>query len=408
MGDLRIGVFQSDLLLGADRLETEDRKRYERFFLEVVRQRGFPLHTASLWNALFFGWDLETADYLGRGLRAALAESGPAIPVGSIVEVSVGTRIALAEVVYKEGRDEGIDEYACADPGVSGTRIRLARSFADQRACEGLILDFGAFQGVNGEIQFERAARRGWLTGDRHLEVDAQYTAVDAGLDGLTLFGRRMFEAYGDGLFNDLLRDGGVGIGPDARWEYLLSSLQAVDEIANNAPGLLTFGGYHIEAERYGRDRADKGGLYGEDAFHSAIRSATTPREKRQATYTGVGSLVREWFDRGDGIDDAEQGLLNGPGYAGLVLETNLAIASAIGEAGAINGAYVRLDDDYQGGGVWRALIADGEPPPEAVWHPLIPLGLGYASTIADLATPSAHSMPLASRSSRQASAPGR
>src|SRR5687768_12881217 len=75
LGDLQIGVFQSDLLLGADRLEPGDRRRYERFFLELVRQRGFPLHSASLWNALFFGWDLEEGVYLGRGLRATLAQS---------------------------------------------------------------------------------------------------------------------------------------------------------------------------------------------------------------------------------------------------------------------------------------------------------------------------------------------
>ena len=387
LGDLRIGVFQSDLLLGAEQLEREDRQRYERFFRDVIRQRGFPLHTASLWNALFFGWDLETGDYLGRGLQATPARSGPAIPVGSIVEVGVGTRIALAEVVYKEGRDDGIDEYACADPAVSGTRIRLARSSAE-RTREGLILDFDAFKGVNGEIQFDRAARRGWLTGDRHLEVEAEYIAGDAGLDGLTLFGRRVFEEYGEDLFNDLLRDGGAGIGPDERWEYLLSSLQAVDEIANHAPGLRAFGGYHVDAEQYRHDRADQDGLYGDDAFRSAIRSTTRPRNVRAPCYTGVGNLVREWFDRGDGTDEAEQELLNGPGYARLVLETNVAIANAIGEKGMIEDAYVRLDDDYQGGGVWRAVAVNGTPSPETVWHPLIPLGLGYASTISDLPAP--------------------
>jgi hypothetical protein len=75
----------------SEQLEREDRRRYERFFRDVIRQRGFPLHTASLWNALFLGWDLETGDYLGRVLQATPVRSGPAIPVGSILEVAVGT-----------------------------------------------------------------------------------------------------------------------------------------------------------------------------------------------------------------------------------------------------------------------------------------------------------------------------
>src|SRR6059036_2681373 len=106
------GQFTTDLLQGVERLPPDHRRAYEQYFLQVIRQRGFPLHTASLWNALYFGWSLERHCYLGRGFHLVPAESDRPLPVGSFVEVKIaGARTAWAEVAYKEGRDpERIDD----------------------------------------------------------------------------------------------------------------------------------------------------------------------------------------------------------------------------------------------------------------------------------------------------------
>ena len=74
---------------------------------------------------------------------------------------------------------------------------------------------------------------------------------------------------------------------------------------------------------------------------------------------------------------------MTGPQYARLALETNLAIADRIGETGilATQGVHVRLDDDWQGSGVWRTTRFQGDPPPESRFGPLAPPASGYAST---------------------------
>jgi hypothetical protein len=394
------GVFTTDLLLGADLLPDDHRRAYHEFFLALVRQRGFPLHTASLWNALYFGWSLDLSGYLGRGLRLSMAENGPAIPVGAFVEVGLGGRcIALAEVVYKEGRDPRIDELGLVEPAASGGRVALLRSREPQAVREGLVLDFSAFgEGLNdtdGKV-LARAQRRKLLTEDQHKLVQATYAPQDAGVDDLTLFARYMLRQYGDDLLGPFLLDGGAGVSREDRWELLIRSLQAVDELAGETPGLATFGFYHLDAEAYNDDLLERGDApFGADALDSiALAVLRAPAEadgqhrfgtndggrRHRPLYQATGALVREYLAR-TGVNCEERRLLAGPSYARLVLETNLSIARRIGEDGhgIESGVYVRLDDDREGGGIWRTVRYEQGRPPEARFGPLVPLGLGYS-----------------------------
>jgi hypothetical protein len=384
LGEIRSGHFTSELLLGAERLAPAEKASYQAFFRAVVAQRGFPLHTASLWNALNFGWNLDLRSYQGRGVQHTLAESGPAIPIGSLVEVKAGSRILWAEVVYKEGRDPRVDEYGVAEAAVSGAR--LGRSRATEQVCvrEGLVLDFDVFgegiNDVNGTV-FERAARKGWLTSERHLEVEACYRRGEVGLDDLALFARHVHAQYGDTLFDEFLRDYGAGIGPDERWELLLSSIEAVADIALSTPGLRTFGDYHLDEAAYQGRLASHDGLFDAMAIRGLARTVANPGHRTRTSYTAVGPLIRERLRGSDGLDLEEAALLAGTGYARLVLETNVAIAERIGGAGLVDDVHIRLDDEDEHGGIWRATRCPGGPPPEARWHPLVPLGLGFAST---------------------------
>lgn len=409
---LEAGYITTDLLLGADRLTPEFRRRYQAFFLEVVRQRGFPLHTASLWNALYFGWSLKLEGYLGRGLRVAMTDGEQPIPVGAFVEVPVGRDTVLwAELVYKEGRDDRIDALGIVGPAASGARLGLARAREAATVREGLVLDFEAFgDGLNdaNDVTFARAERRKKLTADRHKEVLVHYPAADAGVDDLTLFARHVFAQHGAALFDDLLRDGGAGVDPDQRWELLLRSLQAVDELAQETAGLRTFGLYHLDEATYQHDLGDTSDArFGADALNELADAAmeTAPTRARgrfgwrgptaTASYRSVGSLVREHLGR-YGLDDEERALLAGPGYARLVLEVNLAIADRIGGKGiqTERGCHVRLDDDWQGGGVWRTVCFEGDPPAESRFGPLVPLGLGYAQSAGLTAPPAPQPEP--------------
>lgn len=392
------GVLTTDLLLGADRLPGDYRCAYQEFFLALVRQRGFPLHTASLWNALHFGWSLELGGYLGRGVRLTMAESGPPIPVGAFVEVKLGAnKIALAEVVYKEGRDPRVDALGLVEPAASGARLGRLRERAPADVCEGLVLDFAAFgDGLNDAdpTVLARAQRKHLLTQDQHKVVEARYTPEDAGIDDLALFARYLLAQYGDELLATFLADFGAGVERADRWELLVRSLATVEELADDAPGLVSFGSYHLDADAYNADLLDRGDApFGADALNGIAASVLRPPDSgsrndhfapsgprpHAPTYLAAGALVREHLAR-SGLDEKERTLLAGPSYARLVLEANLTIARRLGEhgPGAGPGVHVRLDDEREGGGTWRTVRYDGDPPPEARFGPLMPLGLGF------------------------------
>lgn len=408
------GQFTTDLLTGIDRLPQNHRRAYEQYFLEVIRQRGFPLHTASLWNALYFGWSLERRCYLGRGFHLVPADSGQPQPVGSFVEVKVtGGRVAWAEVVYKEGRDPDlITELGEVAPEASGARMGLVRAVQEAAVHEALVLDFDAFGTGFADADrddFARAQRKGRLTVDFHKEVDVRYPAVDAGEDDLTLFARYVFREYGQSLFDEFLRDEGAGVVADDRWQLLLGSLQTVHELVAKASDLRTFGAYHLDAAAY-RARLAAGGddPFGADAVRDVVDAIVQPPPARisrfadwsggpaRATYRSTGALVREYLNRHTDLDpalrDDEQEMLTGPAYARLALEVNLAVVDRIGDSGVIRGSrvHVRLDDEWQGGGIWRSVRFTDDPPPETRFGPLVALGLGYAESSDDMRQASA------------------
>ena len=423
------GSFTTDLLLGVDRLPPAHVRAYGAYFLDVIRQRGFPLHTASLWNALYFGWSTERASYLGRGFRLVRADADHPLPVGSFVEVALGaTRDVWAEVVYKEGRDpKRIDMLGEVEPAASGARLGLVRARRDATVREALVLDYTAFGAGLGDAEaadFARAFRRGRLTTDFHKEVDVCYPAADAGADDLTLFARHVMAEYGAGLFDEFLAQRGAGVGHEDRWQLLLGSLAAVHEVAAGAPGIRTFGTYHLDADAYrARIAASGEALFGGDAVRSIVGAIVEPPAARRGhfpgwagpgnghpTYRATGALVREYLGRhgpdSPELSDDERALLAGPGYARLVLEVNLAVADRIGEQGLLSGSnvHVRLDDEWQGGGTWRAVRYEEAPPPEARFGPLVPLGIGYAEASGEAgvdSTPEPTPEPVAERSER-------
>jgi hypothetical protein len=397
LGNLDTGVLTTDLLMG-DELEARDRDSYRRYFRTLIEQRQIPLHTASLWNALHFGWSLSRGHYLGRGLQMKLADEGRPVPVGAMIEVPLGQRVLWAEVVYKEGRDQRIGPLGIVPPVASGARLGLLRARQDATVREALILDFDAFgSGVNEATQalFARAARRGWLTADRHFQLDVAYPAEDAGIDELTLFARHVFAQYGESLFNMFLRDEARDASREERWQFLLNSLNAIEQLALDSPDLITFGQYHFTRELFDHDRLNRDGVFGHDVIHEVAHAVAQPPQPSGRHFAGwqaasaplyysVSQLIREQFNRG-GIDAAEADWLAGPSYSRMIFDANLALAELT--ARQPDGVYLRLDDEWQGGGCWRVVRCPDRLPPEARFDPLEQLGLGYASTVADEAS---------------------
>ncbi len=116
-GSLTRGIFYPELVLGAGSLSYNRRLELQQFLVDVVRQRGYPLHLANLWNSLYFHYDLDA-----RGFRPELlnperiptrdaARRAPSVPVGGFVRVHTEMACGdlLGEVVYKEGAHPSVD-----------------------------------------------------------------------------------------------------------------------------------------------------------------------------------------------------------------------------------------------------------------------------------------------------------
>lgn len=394
LGDL----FYPELVVGPDALSSEQRSNLEAFFAAVALRRNFPVHTTVLWNALVWGFDLDTGTYREAPIDDLAvvkhATRVDAVPVGAFVKVPFGGIDASGldefwgEVIYKEGRALGIESPWVA-PDLSGAPATIAtddagRSFVLLR--EGLIIDFDAILEPNSH-DFERQRERGRCIDFRHhVVVDAVYDVADghhnhAELDDATYFAHWMASHHGT-----TLRQGrfGAGLSPDALsddavfLEALVSTLSSIEEIASGVSGCRSWRGYLFNDEAYCRRVADKeSALGGGDLEHLARGLASIPKGDSVA-YAGLGTRLDEEFG-----DDAE---LHGPGWATVICHQSTFTVDWLKQS-APEGVlptpggrvHLRIDDSWQAGGVWRAQALGHNPDPICVLPSDLALGLGYA-----------------------------
>src|SRR2546430_2289782 len=95
---IRHGYLPPELLLGVKQLRPARRQEVRDFLVAVARQRGFPLHVSNLWNALYFGYDLDSGGYLPETInedrvpRRRMGERGSYAPVGALIRVVTQTQ----------------------------------------------------------------------------------------------------------------------------------------------------------------------------------------------------------------------------------------------------------------------------------------------------------------------------
>lgn len=375
---MQTGRFTSDLLLGAKHLSERERRELRDFFADVAEQRGFPLHTAVLWNVLYFGYDLKLGGYLGSSPHITEAVDGRPNPVGAFVDVPPETTPIYGEVIYKEQRDPSVDLDGGGniDAELSGRRAAIPATGCSVQVPEILVLDYDAFGNDfhgYGRTDFNRFIRKGWIDENLHRHVVATYEP-DEPTDDLSVFARYVLDTYGDDLFAEF----SVGIGNfslEDRRDLLLTSLAAIDEIATASSRLMTVGDYHASRRSYQRTiTADDDQVLGGRLFQAMARRVADVPAKHRRCYTAVGAMIHDLAQQ---VDDAEVGeLIRGTRYARTVAHLNAAIAD---NAGTHDGVHLRLDDDGIFGGVWRAERLNGRAPAHTRVDPLVPLGLGYA-----------------------------
>jgi hypothetical protein len=382
--------FVRELLLGIDEVKPADRRAIAAYLTDVVVQRGFPLHVGSLWNALYFEWDLHEHGYLAPGLNpdrvreTSFGATSEAVPVGGFVRLAAGEAEIWAEVVYKEGRHPDIGPDGVVPPRVSGAKAEIGGEPPHAEIREALILDFEAFGPAwNDLVDIARFERKGRLDEFGHVVMTGCYDEREAELDDAAYYARYLLRHHRDGLLAEFVEP---GASDEELSGALLVSLATIAEIARGAAGLATFNGYFFPAADFAARTVDVGSEnpVGADFFLAVYHALAVCPRGQTVDYAATGQRIRGYLERGGGLDEAERALITGPGWSRLVLYANHYVARRVQNLpDGIEGSFaegrfhLRRDDAWQAGGIWRTERVNGQVPDIARIPPLIALGLG-------------------------------
>ena len=391
-------LFVPQILLGFDALEPDDADRLRRYLAALVAQRRI-VHAAIAFNAIYFGYDLGFGGYVGgpvefdRFEQVAFGETTAALPVGAMVTVAAGGNPLYAEVVYKEGAhpelcdDGAVPAWLSGAPARAGASEDGTGSGAGTVLAERLVIDCDAFGKslVTSQAQWDRLRRRGkWLDGSGHLLLDAHYESGDDAETDDTEFYARYLLSRGRGqlLAGPLPLVLSEEAGEDQLAAALRSALHTIEDALRSISTLRMWRGYAFSRSSLADRLASRGTLGRDDLTTLAVAasragSAAHRRFAEPASsvrYTAIGPLL--------GTVNGAARQLVGLDYPVAVCHANAVFgdyATREADDGVLpSGAHLRLDDAWQGGGIWRA-----SAPPGSYAHldPLVPLGLGWTES---------------------------
>jgi hypothetical protein len=389
-------LFVPEMMLRDEVLAPEDAERLTRYLAALVTRRGV-VHVAAAFNAVYFGYDLSFGGYVGGPIefdhfpKVAFGDNTDALPVGAMVNVATGADPLYAEVVYKEGAHPALGDNGDLPGWLSGAPAGargpgLPPEPDDHPVLtERLVVDVGAFGAgtVATAEQFDRLRLKGrWLDADGHLLLQSRYpSAADAEMSDRAFYSRYLLTTGRDQLLAGPLP---LLLTDDAGEPQLAAAVDvALDTVAAvlaAIPSLRMWRDYAFARASLGRRLADAGPLGGADlgALAAAIARVGPSGRRRFALpgpsvrHTAVGPLLRT-------VNGAASQLV-GLGYPQVVCHANTVIGDYArrdaDEVGRLpSGAHLRLDDPWQGGGVWQATAPPG---PHATVDPLVPYGLGW------------------------------
>jgi hypothetical protein len=392
------------MALGWVATDLADQQRLARYLSAFVAARRSPVHVNVAFNAAYFGYDLTTGGYVGGPLDLAafpqvrFGTTTEALPVGAMVNVAAGEQPLFAEIVYKEGAHPALSADGAVPDWLSGApACATGPGAADAPPggpvlTERLVVDVDAFgQDFSlTRVRLDRLRQRGrWLNADGHLLLDAQYaTRSDADLDETAFYGRYLLTRSRAQLLSTAApMPLSTVLSDDAGEQQLAAALKGIlgtiADALGSLPELRMWRGYAFTRKSLAARLADLGPLGGDDLASVASGLAAVPQRRgrwapeRTVTYTAVGPRLR-------GVRDAAPRLVD-VDYATAVCHANAVISDyarrEIDEPpGLLPGeVHLRLDDPWQGGGVWRA-----EHPGSTYAHVDVTesLGLGWLATL--------------------------
>ncbi|XVV00837.1 hypothetical protein ACQPW3_25850 [Actinosynnema sp. CA-248983] len=398
----RSGLLPTDLLTS----DLDAHPGTVAFLRELAKVRRLPLSVPLAFNALAFGFDLASGQYNPELLDldtlpviAANTVIAP-LPIGALARLATGGAPQICEVVFRHGEHTALGVDGTCPPWLSGAPAgaddpeRPARSARGKEGVvltERLVVDAAALG--TGRPNRLRRLFGGTLNADGHLVVRSAYVNDEqAELDDTRLYVSHLLRQR-TGEVRDALRS----IGPVADDDELAETLHSVFDalaILLDATGLLRWRETYLHPDTYqqwlagdedtrGVDPADV------DRFSATVAGAClAPKGRRFGTatarpaYLAIGPTLRDTL-RDPEDPDLPTDALRGPRYATTLVCAQLYLVERLSRKGngvvTVRGTdvHVRLDDAWQGGGVWRAAVAESMPV-ELLDEVGLPLALGW------------------------------
>jgi hypothetical protein len=394
-----VGALPEDLLTA----ELAAQPTVVGYLRELARVRDLPISVPLAFNALAYAYDLDAGRYDPSLLQAhrlptvSLESTIDALPVGALAQLVTGGAPQPCEVVFRHAEHEQLGGDGTCPPWLSGAPVGATAPGQDSVTGEiivreRLVIDATALGATTGQ-RLRRLTGRA-ITDDRHVLVHAGYVdAAQADLDDTRLYASYLLRRRRDDLRRVL-----APLRPVEDDTALAATLHATFDVLTallDAAGLLRWREQYLHPATYDRWLAGEG-IAREvepadvDQFCRTVATACLPVQRRhmvrtaRPAYFAIGPTLREQVrDEGDTTRPAAG--LRGPRYATALTCAQLYLATQLAEVHGgiveIGGAevHVRLDDGWQGGGVWRAHVAARNE----ILDPVeLPLALGWLTAL--------------------------
>lgn len=368
----------------------------------VAERRGYPLHTAVAFNALYWGYDWWGEDDHGRyddQALAALPDVGvridkpgnevDALPVGAFTWLAVGNAHPLwVEVVGKDGRPAGGEDGALPPElsgGPSGAEVN-----------EAWVVDPHLF---GHEDRYDRKlvdwARAGRLGSHGLVEVRSRYeTTTAANEPDVAFFVRWLVATAAEALASGALGaslterpDPATATGRERLTGALVAALGAIDDALARSERFRRWGDYWVPAAWVDEVDDRPNFPFGRHDLEAILSSIARAGRGPSAAWATLGPRLEDLADRlvetarrrgGDHLAPADplgttdwlrRVIVSARWLGDQVVERN-GLVVAGGEA-----RYVRADDQWPWGGSWlsapmpaRSSPLWGLPPDESMW----------------------------------------
>src|SRR5260370_11990780 len=222
--------------------------------------------------------------------------------------------------------------------------------------------------------------------------MEATYTLHEAELEDVDYYAAYLLKEHREGLLAFCFSEELTG---DELREALLRSFDAVRDLALTTRELRNWRGkYFFLAADYDQRLNDDGPL-GESDLAFLYRGLTRVPVGEQCCYSALRPRILELLER-DGYDPIERTLVSGSSYVTAVCHANSYVADRLTreqpDGVLASGVHLRLDDDWQAGGIWRAdRVNDRDQYSLRPMPPTLPLGFGYTEPTASRGAPGSH-----------------